>query len=244
MDVIPAIDLKNGLCVRLRQGRDDDTTSYSADPVAVAERWVSQGASRLHVVNLDGAFGRSSRNLDIIKAICSRVEAVVQCGGGIRSAEDAEAVLNAGCSKIVIGTSAVENLPFLRLLIKKYGPGRLIVALDTRDGKVATRGWTTLTEHDVLDVAKRMHDEGVAEILHTNILHDGMMIGADVETLQSLNAVGVSIIASGGISSVDDIRHLVSMKLANLRSVIVGKALYEGAIDLPKLLREIPHAEA
>ncbi len=244
MTIIPAIDLKGGRCVRLRQGRDEETTTYSDDPVAVAREWVAQGASRLHVVNLDGAFGRSSDNLEIIKRICTEVGAAVQCGGGIRSIEDADAVFASGPGRIVLGTIAFENRALLREFVTRYGSGRLIVAIDTRGGNVTTRGWTTTTDQGVLEAAHQVKEAGITEILHTNILHDGMMTGPDSETLARLDAVGIPLIASGGVGSADDIRRLVAMKLANLRAVIVGKALYEGTIDLRKALQELSHAEA
>lgn len=242
VDIIPAIDLKNGCVVRLKQGMDDQTTMYHGDPVEVAHQWVEQGARRIHVVNLDGAFGRESQNGEVIRRICKEIPALVQCGGGVRNVEDARLALDGGCAKVVVGTIAIENQEVLLEMLRQLGPGRIIVALDTKLGKVTTKGWTVTSEHGVIDAARRLQDIGVEEFLHTNIMHDGMMIGPDVETLRLLADTGVRVIASGGISSHEDIHALVGLKMANLSGIIVGKALYEKKVRLDILLKELAHA--
>lgn len=239
MEIIPAIDLKDGKCVRLRQGRDAATTEYSDDPVAMAARWVEQGARRLHVVNLNGAFGRSSGHLDILRRIVRQTGVAVQFGGGLRSLEEIREALDAGASKVVLGTIAVEDFSALPGLLEEIGPGRCIVALDTVEGKVTTRGWTNLTDMEVAGVAARLQDLGVQEILQTDVARDGMMTGPDLHTLNELCTIGLDVIASGGIASAADVVDLMSLKQKNLIGVIIGRALYEGAIDLRSLIRSL-----
>jgi phosphoribosylformimino-5-aminoimidazole carboxamide ribotide isomerase len=243
VDIIPAIDLKDGEVVRLRQGLDDQTTKYPGDPVAVAREWVQLGAQRIHVVNLDGAFGRVSRNSEVIQRICKEVRASVECGGGIRSIRDAERALQGGCAKIVVGTIAIEHREVLREILRLFGTGRVVVALDTKGGKMTTKGWTVTSEHGILDVARELRDVGVSEILHTNIMHDGMMVGPDTDTLQILGDTGIKVIASGGISSHQDVHKLVGLRLANLTGIIIGRALYEKKIRLDVLLKELADAQ-
>ncbi len=237
MEIIPAIDLKNGKCVRLRQGRDASTTEYSADPVAVAFRWAEEGARRLHVVNLDGAFGRSSAHLEVLRKIVERTGVAVQFGGGLRSVEAISEALDAGASKVVLGTFALEDLSALPGILEEIGPGRCIIALDTVEGKVTTHGWTNVTDMEVVAVAARLGDLGVQEILQTDVARDGMMTGPDLHTLSELCTIGLDVIASGGISSAADVVDLIRLKHSNLIGVIIGRALYEGAIDLRSLIR-------
>jgi len=239
MEIIPAIDLKGGKCVRLRQGRDEATTVYSADPVAMAARWAEEGARRLHVVNLDGAFGRSSAHLEILRKIVMRTGVAVQFGGGLRSVEAIRKALDAGASKVVLGTFALEDLSALPRILEETGPDRCVIALDTVDGKVTTRGWTNLTDIDVVSVAARLKDLGVMEILQTDVARDGMMTGPDLHTLNELCTIGLDVIASGGISSAADVVDLVRLEQNNLSGVIIGRALYEGAIDLRSLIRSL-----
>ena len=243
MDIIPAIDLKSGKCVRLLQGRDDATTEYSADPVAVAQEWVAQGARRLHVVNLDGAFGRSSKNFEIVKEIVAAVDAKIQFGGGLRSKEAIDHALAAGCDRVVIGTAAVANPVLLQQALSDHGTDRVIVALDASRGKVATHGWQTVSEENVVDCARRVHQFGAGQILYTDISRDGMMNGPDLSTLIALCATGVTIIASGGISSNDDVLSIIALRQPAINGVIIGKALYEKRISLPTLLNQISNAE-
>ena len=240
MDIIPAIDLKNGKCVRLLQGRDEATTEYSSDPVAVAERWQELGARRIHVVNLDGAFGRASGNVEIVRRIVAEVEVDVQFGGGLRSMEDVDAAVAAGVHKLVLGTIAIENKPLLADLLRREGGNRIIVALDASKGKVATRGWTEVTDRPVLDMAKEMEEMGVREILYTDISRDGMLNGPDLSTLKLLaERTGLKIIASGGVSNKADVLELARLGLRGITGVIIGKALYEGKIDLRQILEEV-----
>jgi phosphoribosylformimino-5-aminoimidazole carboxamide ribotide isomerase len=239
MEIIPAIDLKNGKCVRLRQGKDAATTEYSADPVAMAARWEGEGARRLHVVNLDGAFGRSSAHLDILRRIVERTGVAVQFGGGLRSLEAIREALDAGASKVILGTFALEDFSALPGILEEINPGRCIIALDTVDGKVTTHGWTNVTDLDVVAVAARLEDLGVREILQTDVARDGMMTGPDLHTLSELCTIGLDVIASGGISSAADIVDLIRLKQKHLTGVIIGRALYEGAIDLRSLIRSL-----
>jgi phosphoribosylformimino-5-aminoimidazole carboxamide ribotide isomerase len=240
MDIIPAIDLKNGHCVRLLQGRDEATTEYSSDPVAVAKHWQELGARRIHVVNLDGAFGRASGNLEIVRQIVKEVETDVQFGGGLRTMDDVQAAVGSGVKKIVLGTVAIEDRAVLSEALRQIGEDRVIVALDASHGKVATKGWTEVTKRSVLDVAKEMEAVGVREILYTDISRDGMLTGPDFGMLRLLaEKTGLSIIASGGISGANDVLAMAKSGLKGITGVIIGKALYEGKIDLRKLLEDV-----
>lgn len=239
MEVIPAIDLKNGKCVRLLQGKDDSTTEYSNDPVAIASDWVKQGAQRLHIVNLDGAFGRASDNFGIVRTIASEVDAVIEFGGGLRSMQSIEEAFDAGVHKAVLGTSAVENRELVSEVVRRFGTERVIVSLDSSGGKVATRGWQAISGLNVVDAATQMMSLGIIEILYTDISRDGMLTGPDYETLIQLAATGLNVIASGGISSNADIIKLMELRSPNIVGVIIGKALYERRILLPALLEEL-----
>jgi phosphoribosylformimino-5-aminoimidazole carboxamide ribotide isomerase len=239
MLIIPAIDLKNGKCVRLEQGRDDRTTVYSGDPAATAREWVRQGARRLHVVNLDGAFGRRSVNLDVVRSIVQSVDAEIEFGGGLRSLEAMRHALDAGIHKIVLGTVAVEQPRILSDALALLGPSRIIVALDGIGGKIATRGWTSVTEIAVEDLVRRLRGEGVEEVLYTDIERDGMLSGPDLPTLELLGSSGLRVIASGGVSSTADIAALRSLAGTPLFGVIVGKALYEKRVTLSELLAAV-----
>ena len=240
LDIIPAIDLKSGKCVRLLQGRDDATTEYSSDPVAVAKRWQESGATRIHVVNLDGAFGRASGNLEIVRRIVREVNLDVQFGGGLRSMTDIDAAVATGVKRLVLGTIAIENKSLLSECVRQMGGDRVIVALDASNGRVATKGWTEVTEQPVLEVAKEMERLGVKEILYTDISRDGMMTGPDLSTLKLLaTETGLRIIASGGIAKSGDVLDVARLGLPGISGVIIGKALYEGKIDLRQMLQEV-----
>jgi phosphoribosylformimino-5-aminoimidazole carboxamide ribotide isomerase len=241
MEIIPAIDLKGGACVRLRQGREDAAREYSTDPVTVAREWASQGARRLHVVNLDGAFGRESDNLEVLRGIAAVKDISVQYGGGLRTREAIESAFAAGAARVVLGTVAVLGAGLLEETILRYGAERVIVALDTVGGKLAVKGWTEVTDRPVRAVAVMLKKSGVREILHTDILRDGMLTGPDLKTLTELAETGLSIIASGGISSVDDIRTLRALGRPNITGAIVGRALYEGIVGLPALIAATVH---
>jgi phosphoribosylformimino-5-aminoimidazole carboxamide ribotide isomerase len=240
MLIIPAIDLKNGKCVRLLQGRDDATTEYSSDPVAVARRWQELGAKRIHIVNLDGAFGRASGNVEIVRRIAQNVAAEVQFGGGLRSKLDIEVAAAMGVRRLVLGTIAIENKGLLADCVRLVGADRVIVALDASKGKVATKGWTEVTDRPVLDVALEMEEMGIQEILYTDISRDGMMTGPDLATLKLLaTETTLKVIASGGISKRDDVLELARLGLKGISGVIIGKALYEGKIDLRQIVEEL-----
>ncbi len=233
MELIPAIDLKEGKCVRLRQGRMEDSTVFSDDPVAMASRWVDAGATRLHLVDLDGAFAGSPVNHPAIEAICKAFpDLPIQVGGGIRSAETVERYLDDGVQYTIIGTKAVNEPHFINDLCLNF-PGHIIVGLDAKNGKVATEGWSKMSHHDVIDMARHFENDGVAAIVYTDISKDGMMQGASVESTAKLaEAIRIPVIASGGVSSLDDIRALCEVADSGITGAIIGRALYDGAIDL------------
>jgi len=239
MEIIPAIDLKRSKCVRLRQGRDDAVTEYSSDPIAVASRWVEEGARRLHIVNLDGAFGRSSGNLDILRGIAEKTGVSVQFGGGLRSIEAIREAFDAGASKVVLGTFALQDFTAVPGILEETGPERCIIALDTVEGMVTTHGWTNVTDMDVMDVARRLEILGVREVLQTDVARDGMMSGPDLKTLKALGTVAMDVIASGGISCVADVSNIIGLNQSNITGVIIGRALYEGTIDLRSLIASL-----
>ena len=238
MLLIPAIDLKDGKCVRLRQGRMEDTTVFSDDPVAVAHHWVEAGARRLHIVDLDGAFTGKPVNASVIRRIADDLpELPIQVGGGIRDEETVETYLNAGVQFVIIGTKAVRQPHFVSDLCLEY-PGHVIVGLDARDGKVAVEGWSKLSRHTVIDLAQRFERDGVMAIVYTDIGRDGMMQGANVQaTLELAQTISIPVIASGGISTMDDIEALVEVTSEGIMGAIIGRALYEGSIDLTSAQR-------
>ncbi len=232
MLLIPAIDLKEGKCVRLRQGRMEDDTVFSDDPVAVAGRWVEAGAKRLHLVDLDGAFAGKPRNASVIHAIVEAYPDVpVQIGGGIRDEDTIEAYLEAGVQYVIIGTKAVSEPHFVRDVALEF-PGHIIIGLDAKDGKVAIDGWSKLSRHDVIDLAQKFEAQGVSAIIYTDISRDGMMQGVNVEATAKLaRAVNIPIIASGGITNIDDIRALGTVAHEGITGAITGRAIYEGTLD-------------
>lgn len=232
MLLIPAIDLKEGKCVRLRQGRMEDDTVFSEDPVAVAGRWVAAGAKRIHLVDLDGAFAGKPVNADIIHAIVQAYPDVsIQIGGGIRDEDTVQAYLEAGVEYVIIGTKAVNEPHFVSDLAKEY-PRRIIVGLDAKDGKVAVDGWSKLSKHDVIDLAKHFEADGVEAIIYTDISRDGMMQGVNVEaTARLAQAIKIPVIASGGITNMDDIRALSAVAHEGIMGAITGRAIYEGSLD-------------
>lgn len=232
MLLIPAIDLKEGKCVRLRQGRMEDDTVFSDDPVAVAGRWVDAGAKRLHLVDLDGAFAGKPKNADVIHAIVEAYPHVpIQIGGGIRDEDTIQAYLEAGVQYVIIGTKAVSEPHFVRDASIEF-PGHIIIGLDARDGKVAIDGWSKLSRHDVIDMAQKFESNGVAAIIYTDISRDGMMQGVNVEATAKLaSSVHIPVIASGGITNLDDIRALGAVAHEGIMGAITGRAIYEGTLD-------------
>jgi len=232
MLLIPAIDLKDGQCVRLRQGRMDDDTVFSNDPPAMASRWVKAGARRLHLVDLNGAFAGQPVNGEAIRAIAAaHPELPIQVGGGIRDEATIEAYLEAGVSYCIIGTQAVREPDLVGRACKAF-PGHVIVGLDAKDGMVAISGWAEITDHRVEDLARRFEDDGVSAIVYTDIGRDGMLSGPNVEATAALaNAIRIPVIASGGITHLDDIRALCEAPTANISGAITGRAIYEGTLD-------------
>ncbi|MDA8362363.1 MAG: 1-(5-phosphoribosyl)-5-[(5-phosphoribosylamino)methylideneamino]imidazole-4-carboxamide isomerase [Gammaproteobacteria bacterium] len=232
MLVIPAIDLKDGKCVRLRQGRMSDDTVFSDDPVAVADRWVAAGARRLHVVDLNGAFAGKPVNAAVIEAIVkAHPDLPVQVGGGIRDEETIQGYLDAGVRYVILGTKAVNVPHFVGDMCAEF-PGHIIIGLDARDGKVAIDGWSKLSGHDVIDLAQRYQDEGVDAIIYTDIGRDGMLSGVNIDaTLRLARSISIPVIASGGITNLEDIRQLCGIQDQGIVGAITGRAIYEGTLD-------------
>ncbi len=232
MLLIPAIDLKEGKCVRLRQGRMEDDTVFSDDPVAVAAQWVEQGARRIHLVDLDGAFAGKPRNADIIHAIVEAFpEVPIQIGGGIRDENTVQAYLNAGVQYVIIGTKAVTEPHFVSDVAIEF-PGHIIIGLDAKEGKVAIDGWSKLSKHDVIDLAQKFEVDGVEAIIYTDISRDGMMKGVNVEATAKLaRAIHIPVIASGGITNMDDIHALGKVAEDGIMGAITGRAIYEGTLN-------------
>ena len=240
MLLIPAIDLKGGKCVRLRQGHMDDVTVFDDDPVAVAARWVEQGATRLHVVDLDGAVAGRPVNAKVIAAITAAAAGVdVQVGGGIRDEDTIETYLDAGVRYVILGTQAVNVPHFVADACTEY-PGHVIVGLDARDGKVAIDGWSKLSQHGVIDMAQHFERDGVEAIIYTDIGRDGMMRGVNVTGVVELaRAVNIPVIASGGVTNLADIEALCAVAGEGVAGAVIGRALYEGTLDLPAALRRV-----
>ena len=232
MLLIPAIDLKQGKCVRLRQGKMEDDTVFSDDPVAMAERWIEQGATRLHIVDLDGAFAGKPVNAGVIHRITEEFPGIsIQVGGGIRDEDTIQTYLDAGVQYAIIGTKAVNAPHFVSDVCIEF-PGRIIVGLDAKDGKVAIDGWSKLSNHDVIDMARHFEKDGVAAIVYTDISRDGMMQGLNIEaTVRVAQAVSIPVIASGGITTIDDIRKLCEVADEGIMGAITGRAIYEGTLD-------------
>ncbi|MAN51067.1 MULTISPECIES: 1-(5-phosphoribosyl)-5-[(5-phosphoribosylamino)methylideneamino]imidazole-4-carboxamide isomerase [unclassified Marinimicrobium] len=233
MLIIPAIDLKDGQCVRLRQGLMDDSTVFSDDPVAMAKRWVAAGCRRLHLVDLNGAFEGKPVNGEVVTAIARAYpDLPIQIGGGIRSAETIEHYLQAGVQYVIIGTKAVKEPEFVTEMCRRF-PGHIIVGLDAKDGLVATDGWAEVSEVKATDLAKRFEKDGVSAIVYTDIARDGMMQGVNVEqTLAMANASSIPVIASGGITNMDDIKALRQVSDQGITGAITGRAIYEGSLDV------------
>jgi len=234
MILLPAIDLMSGEVVRLRQGKADQKTVYSRDPAAFAQRWEAEGGDYLHVVDLDAAFTGEQRNLESVRAICAAVKFPVELGGGIRDVAAAERAIEAGVSRVIIGTRAAESLAFVSELVAKLGSDRVAVGIDAKNGQVSVKGWTEESKLTALDLAKRAEEAGAGTIIYTDIATDGMMAGPNfAETEKMLGALRCQLIASGGVSSVADVKRLGQM--TGLYGCIIGKALYDGAINLRDL---------
>lgn len=240
MLLIPAIDLKEGRCVRLRQGRMEEATVFSENPLEVAERWVAAGAQRLHLVDLDGAFAGGRRNASIVEQIAKGYPDIpIQVGGGIRDADTVQAYLDAGVSYVILGTKAVSAPHFVNDLCLEF-PQHIIVGLDAKDGRVAINGWSKLSNHDVIDLAQRFEEDGVAAIIYTDISRDGMLSGVNVEATTHLaQSVHVPVIASGGVNNLEDIEALCAVEEEGVSGVIIGRALYEGSLDFAEAQRRV-----
>lgn len=233
MQLIPAIDLKNGQCVRLKQGLMEQATVFSNCPEEMAIHWKNQGARRLHLVDLDGAFAGEPKNFQAIKEILAAVSQYipVQLGGGIRDLQTIERYLNLGLNNVIIGTAAVKNPDLVCQACKEFA-GHIIVGLDAKEGMVAIDGWAVVTEHHVIDLSKQFEDYGVNSIIYTDIGRDGMMSGVNIEaTVKLAQSVNIPIIASGGLTNLDDIRALCAVEQYGVAGAITGRAIYEGSID-------------
>jgi phosphoribosylformimino-5-aminoimidazole carboxamide ribotide isomerase len=233
MLIIPAIDLKDGQCVRLKQGLMDQATVFSHSPAAQARHWLDAGARRLHLVDLDGAFAGARRNDTAIRAILAEVagEIPVQLGGGIRDLDSIERCLEQGITYVIIGTAAVKNPGLLREAGVAF-PGHIIVGLDAKDGKAATDGWSKATGHSVIDLARKYEDYGIEAIIYTDIGRDGMLTGINLEaTLRLAQAISIPVIASGGLASLKDVQALCALEKEGITGAIAGRAIYDGSLD-------------
>ena len=231
--LIPAIDLKNSQCVRLRQGEYDDVTVFSDNPVEVSKSWIKKGARRLHVVDLDGAAAGYPKNKQVIKKILKSVgnDIPVQVGGGMRDLDTIETTLDLGVTYVVIGTAAVKNPGLLKDACAAF-LGHVIVSIDAKDGKVATDGWSKLSGHEVIDLAKKYEDDGVEAILYTDIGRDGMLSGVNLDaTLKLAQSISIPVIASGGVADMSDIKNLCKIEAEGVMGTILGRSIYEGKID-------------
>ena len=238
MLLIPAIDIKEGKCVRLRQGDMNDTTIYHDDPVSVAQRWVEAGARRLHIVDLDGAAVGEPVNADLVHHIVEKYpELPIQIGGGIRDEETVEAYLEAGVQYIILGTKAVNEPHFVSDLCVEF-PSHIIVGLDAKEGKLAVDGWSKLSKHNLIDLAQQFENDGVEAILHTDISRDGMLSGIDTNALKQLaESIRVPVIAAGGLSNLQDLKAVCEIADSGVEGVITGRAIYEGTLDFAEGLK-------
>lgn len=233
MLLIPAIDLKDGQCVRLKQGEMDAVTVFSDDPAAMAREWVKRGARRLHLVDLNGAFAGTPKNEAAIRAILKEIDGAipVQLGGGIRDLDTIERYLDAGIQYVIIGTAAVKNPGLLRDACAAFA-GRILVGLDAKEGKIATDGWSKLTGHDVIDLARKFEDYGVEAVIYTDIGRDGMLTGVNVEaTARLARAIRIPVIASGGLATMADVEALCEVAADGIQGAITGRAVYQGTLD-------------
>jgi phosphoribosylformimino-5-aminoimidazole carboxamide ribotide isomerase len=232
MLLIPAIDIKDGKCVRLRQGDMKDTTIFADDPVAAARRWVQAGAQRLHIVDLDGAVAGEPVNADLVHRIVDEFpELPIQIGGGIRDEETVEAYLNAGVQYVILGTKAVNEPHFVSDLCVEF-PRHIIVGLDAREGKLAVEGWSKLSKHGLVDLAQHFENDGVEAILYTDISRDGMLSGINIEATRALaESIRIPVIAAGGLTSLDDLKAVCEIGDSGVVGVVAGRSIYEGTLD-------------
>lgn len=254
MHIFAAIDLKNGQCVRLTQGDPEAETVYGNDPAAIAEKWVEIGVDWLHVVNLDGAFGdpeKSAKNIDALQTILDRVTTPVQFGGGLRSPEDIARALDLGVSRVIIGSMAADRPRQMLDVLGQFGPEQIVLGLDVKDGKVATHGWRQLAETNALKLVQLIQTAGLTHVIYTDISRDGMLSGLNLEATVALARAGnaadsphrFKVIASGGVAGIEDVRRVKAVEHEGVEGLIIGKALYTGAIDLAEAMR-VAHGEA
>jgi phosphoribosylformimino-5-aminoimidazole carboxamide ribotide isomerase len=235
MIVIPAIDLKDGQCVRLFQGKKDAVTRYSDDPAGTAKRWESCGAELLHIVDLDGAFTGSQKNLDAIIKIRKAVKITIQLGGGIRTVENISKIFSAGIDRVIIGTAAIEDPEFVNHSCHKY-PGKVLIGIDAKDGMLAIKGWEEVTTVYAVELARRLEIAGIGGIVYTDITRDGTLSGPNINAVRNIvETVKIPVIAAGGVSSIKDVKDLMVIK--NLWGVITGKAIYSGTLDLKEAIK-------
>ncbi len=239
MTIFPAIDLKGGKCVRLRQGVADDATVYGDDPVAMARHWEAEGGRALHVVDLDGAFNGAPAHAEVVAKIAAALSTPVEIGGGLRTDDHVRAMLDAGVSRVILGTRALADEAALKRLVDLYGGAKIAVGIDARGGLVQVKGWVETTGTLATDLAKRVSDFGVGTIIYTDTATDGMLSGPNLEAMDRIcEAASCGIVASGGISSVKNVRDLVALGRPNLVGAIVGKALYEGRVTVAEMQAE------
>ena len=239
MNIIPAVDIKNGKCVRLSQGRADQETIYSDDPASMAGYWDEQGARIIHVVDLDGAFGGLPVNIELVKKIIRHSSVDIEVGGGIRTLETIEAYVNAGAYRVILGTIAQQDPKFVEAACKKF-PGKILVGIDARNGYVAVKGWVEISSQKAADLAQSLESLGVAGFIFTDISRDGMLQGPNLESIRDFaSSTQVPVIASGGVSRLDDITNLLALKYLGIIGVIVGKALYDKTIDYGEAVQRV-----
>lgn len=239
MQIIPAVDLMDGRAVRLRQGRKTERTEYFDDPVEPAVGFMNAGAELLHVVDLDGAFGGESKNIGSVRRI---LEAVgrgikIELGGGIRTLEQIEAALELGLERVVLGTAILEEPELLSAAVQRFGPRRIVAGLDARNGRIAIRGWEEVTGRDALEIARRVKEQGAERVIYTDIATDGMLVGPNLEALGMMASTGLAVIASGGIARLEHVRKVAEMERLGVEGMIIGRALYEGTVDLGEALK-------
>ena len=246
MIILPAIDLMGGKAVRLRQGRKNEKTDYFADPTEPAVKFAEAGASWLHVVDLDGAFSGGSQNLAQVKRIVDAVDGRmnIELGGGIRTLEHIEGILELGVARAILGTAILTNPDLLPGAVKRFGAERVVAGLDARDGLVAIRGWEDVSEKQALDVAKEVSDSGAERIIFTDIATDGMMTGPNIKSLREMAQIsGLKVIASGGVSRPEDVQEVLELESDGVEGMIIGRALYEGTIELKEALAMVSNKE-
>jgi len=238
-ELIPAVDLKGGKCVRLQEGVASRLTEYSSDPVSMALHWEALGAKRLHLVDLDGAFSGQALHLEVAKSIFRALKIPVQFGGGLRTLDEIEAILDLGAERAIVGTSAVENPEVVAQAVRRH-PGKIAVAIDARQGNVALRGWVEQTTLTAVELALRVKDLGVQRVIYTDVQRDGMLRGVNYQETEALcRQAGLQVIASGGVSKVEDVRELWQRRACGIEGVILGRALYDGTLDFGALRTQV-----